>query len=192
MRARIVLLYSLLRLIEMWAVFLADCGRWFQSGLDNSCEGREAMQVTVALGQEIAAPADVVWNFVHDPATASITGGGIVQGFTLPDTPRGCVGERQCFVHQLPSGGVHTHVIEVVELTPGQRAVTVAVPFDGIYTTTTVSGQGSVTLLTMQAAGTPAESAGPQAVSRIAATLEEYLLKVQWALGGQQTGQSPA
>ena len=71
MRARIVLLYSLLRLVEVGAVFLAACGRWFQAGLDDSGEGREAVQVALSLVLHLM-PSSTAWaSLGHSASTAS-------------------------------------------------------------------------------------------------------------------------
>ncbi len=62
--------------------------------------------------------ADVVWNVVHPAENAPLLEAGIRHGYRVPGTPEG-IGEQQAFVFV---DGSMT-VVEVIELSPGRRAV---------------------------------------------------------------------
>ena len=70
----------------------------------------------------ISASADTVWRFVASAQAIPLYMGAL-RGYADPDSPVGEVGERQC-IEYLRGGQLVTEVIEVIELTPGQRAVT--------------------------------------------------------------------
>lgn len=150
--------------------------------------GRGTMTVDVPSCIEIAAAPATVWSFVHDPQTAVLTGDGIVQGFTMPGTPRGGVGERQCFVHLLADGSTHTHMIEVVELDPGHRAVTIDLPDGGTRMTTTVVGSHDRTMLTLQMVKSAPRILYASEVTQVTQYCDTYLLRVRQAIEGAARG----
>lgn len=144
--------------------------------------GRRIVPVDVARCIEIAAAPATVWGFVHDPQTAVLTGDGIVQGFTMPGTPRGGVGERQCFVHLLADGSTHTHMIKVVELEPGHRAVAVDLPDGGTRMTTTVVGSHDRTMLTLHMVKSAYRSLYASEVTHVTEYCDTYLVRVRHAI----------
>ena len=142
--------------------------------------------IDVARCIEIAAHPMTVWAFVHDPTTAVLTDDEIVQGFTMPGTPRGGLGERQCFVHLLPDGSTHTHMLEVIEIEPGHRAVTARVPDDGSRTTTTVVGGSVRTMLTLQMTGSVLAPNYSVAIADVTRYCDNYLTRVRSAIESTQ------
>lgn len=82
--------------------------------------------LVVAAEIDVRCPANEVWAFVLLAESSVIAVDGVVRAYTEPGTPRGQVGERQCFVTELQDGTRKINRIEVRELGPGYRAVAVS------------------------------------------------------------------
>jgi hypothetical protein len=145
--------------------------------------------VQVEKSVEIDASPELVWDFVWRPETAVLTDPDVVQGFTVPGTPQGQVGERQCFVSDDGDNGLRTTVIEVIELVPGQTATIMRVPTNATRVTTTVVGAGDRAALAVRFVGLSRQS-GAQALAEEAGRYHgRYLRLVQQHIeaGWQQT-----
>jgi hypothetical protein len=64
-------------------------------------------------------PSAAVWAVLHAADSALLINPDIVKGYRVPGTPDG-VGEQQAFIDTAGN----TTVIEVIEYSPGQRAIT--------------------------------------------------------------------
>jgi hypothetical protein len=76
--------------------------------------------VTVVL----PAPADEVWDLMWDPRNNSVFNPDHELGVHVPGTPLQEVGELQLLASKDAQGRRTVHLIEVVDIEPGRRAVT--------------------------------------------------------------------
>lgn len=93
--------------------------------------------VRVDASIEILAAPDRVWAFVWS-AESNLILTGVVRAFTVPGTPKGSVGEQQCYISKDERGLHRCNLIEVIELGPGYRAVTQSLTITPRAWTTTV------------------------------------------------------
>lgn len=91
----------------------------------------ERTHVEVVRSIDIAGSPDDVWTLVWAPEYMPLLDDDVVEAYTVPGTPRGEVGERQCSVRLSAGERVET-VSEVIDCEPGRRAVWVDVPFRGL------------------------------------------------------------
>jgi hypothetical protein len=88
---------------------------------DQRTTGLEPLTVEATI--EIARPPLEVWDFLLAPASAMLTGTGVVKTFRVPGTPVGAVGEQQCLVYDT-GGSLTIHMAELIELEPLHKIVT--------------------------------------------------------------------
>ncbi len=84
----------------------------------------EPLQVRETVTVELPAPAATVWDLMWDPARNGLFDPGHEHGFTVPGTPPQEVGELQLVTSRDADGKRTVHLLEVVEIEPGRRAVT--------------------------------------------------------------------
>lgn len=102
--------------------------------------------VEVVRSIEIAGSREDVWTLVWAPEYMPLLDDEVVEAYTVPGTPRGEVGERQCSVRLTAGERVET-VAEVIDCDPGRRAVWVYVPSNGLTSAVSVSPQEGRVLL---------------------------------------------
>ena len=147
---------------------------------DPEAERQRTPRLDVAQAVEISGPPGVVWELIGAPENRPRLDSRCVQGFTVKGTPRGAVGERQCFIHQGRDGTLSSHFIEVVEVVPGQRLVTTPVPGSRSRRTTMVAGSATRSILVVSVTG---EAQSWESVGRmtpaVVAQLRAYVDRVK-------------
>lgn len=157
--------------VEQWA------GRRWDRRRRNLVPETEPVDIVRAI--EIACSPEHLWSLVGPPEYAPLLSPGVLHGFTLPGTPRGAVGERQCFVRGNGDGTLQTQVIEITEFDPGHFATAAAVPDNGTRTTTTVSGSPSRSMLAVRFTATVPTGFASTASQRASAQFDAYLDRVR-------------
>ena len=92
--------------------------RYLAKLLVKPVELRESVTVVVA------APADEVWELMSDPAQNGVFDPDFELGVRVPGTPVQEVGELHLMTSRDAQGKRSVHLLEVVDLEPGRRAVT--------------------------------------------------------------------
>jgi hypothetical protein len=136
----------------------------------------------------IPLPADVVWAFVH-PAESSLViwPQRFIRAYTDPTSPRGAIGERQCFAD--PTGRTTTE--QVIALEPGRLATTVLLGMPSgveVLATTIVEPVGSTAcVLTLSLLARTSGQSGviPEGLNGWGAWAESHLERVRAHLVSQ-------
>lgn len=147
----------------------------------------DPQMITVSSQAAIPRPASEVWAFVHDPASSVLTIDNVVQGFTMPGTPVGEVGEVQVLVMRLPPSGRLVGILhEVVELDPGTRAVTQTLSWDeDQFATTEVLPVDNVSCVLRVTIESPVPREARRAQEQATrAVIDDYLRRVKDVLTG--------
>ena len=72
----------------------------------------------------IPLPAEVVWDFCWRAENGPLVSEAVLEGFTVPGSPSGEVGEIQCHIQRADGGLLVGVLTEVIELDSGRRVVT--------------------------------------------------------------------
>lgn len=145
---------------------------------------------------EVAGAPEAIWALIQPAANAMLLDENVVAAFTVPGTPEGSVGERQCHVRRADDGTLHTRTYEIVECDPFRRMVVEEISTDGTQlvpnsTTIVLAGSADRTLLAYRYAQKAVESVHATLAPAITAALDRELYRVRELVEAGWTLESP-